>query len=286
VSEAVSTPDRRPLVTIGIPSYDCARYIEQTVRSALAQTYGHIEVLVVDDVSSDDTLSLLAAVDDPRLRVLCNPVNLGAVGNWNRVLDEARGEFVKLLHSDDLIEREAIEMQLAPMLADERVVLVSSRRRIIGQDGKRITTRGARWGQGAIDGREVVRRMVREGSNLIGEPSAVLMRAATLRVAGGFDAGAAYAVDMDLWARLLAHGALYFVPTLLSSFRVSAGQWSVRLADSQAQDVARLLERLGADPSLGLSGADVRAGIRSAMRQAWARRILYAVLSLKRGGRW
>ncbi|HEX9092983.1 MAG TPA: glycosyltransferase family 2 protein, partial [Coriobacteriia bacterium] len=161
----------RPLVTIGIPSYNCGRYIARSVRSALAQTYENIEVLVIDDVSSDETMTVLAEIEDPRLRVLSNPTNLGAVGNWNRVLEEARGDFIKLLHSDDLIGSDAIETLLAPMLADERVVLVSTRRRIIDEDGRHIITRGARWSEGTVDGARVVRSMVREGCNLIGEPS-------------------------------------------------------------------------------------------------------------------
>ncbi|HEX9094247.1 MAG TPA: class I SAM-dependent methyltransferase, partial [Coriobacteriia bacterium] len=100
---------------------------------------------------------------------------------------------------------------------------------------------------------------------------------------GWFDADAAYAVDMDLWARILAQGDLYFVPEPLASFRVSPGQWSVKLADSQARDVERLLARLQAEPGWDLTSADLRAGARSARRQAWARRTLYAALALRRG---
>jgi succinoglycan biosynthesis protein ExoO len=80
-----------PLVTVGIPSYESSRFIEAAVRSALAQDFTDLEVLVIDDQSSDDTVALLAAIDDGRLRVLVNDTNLGAGRNWNRVLEEARG---------------------------------------------------------------------------------------------------------------------------------------------------------------------------------------------------
>jgi putative flippase GtrA len=270
-----------PLVTIGIPAFRSAVFIEQAVRSALAQTYVNLEVLVIDDASDDGTLDVLSGLGDPRLRILRNAENLGAVGNWNRVLAEARGEFVKVLHSDDFIEPEAIARQVAPMLAEPGVVLVSSRRRIVDRAGSSVTVRGARWTTGRRDGRATVREMARAGRNMIGEPTATLLRADALAKAGGFDAAYGYCVDLDLWARLLSVGDLYFIHEPLASFRVSPDQWSVRLADQQAGDMVRLLQKLERDPTMGVSGADVRAGARSAGRQASMRRILYRVLALR-----
>lgn len=269
-----------PLVTIGIPSYNSARFIESTVRSALDQTYPNIEVLIIDDNSPDGTMAVLERIRDPRIRLLSNPSNLGAVGNWDRVLREARGEYVKLLHSDDLIVPDAVQTEVAGMLSDARLVMAASRRRIIDQTGRHIATRGAKWTGGRIEGREAVRSMVRTGTNLIGEPSAVLIRAQTFHEVGGFDESAGYAVDMELWSRLLSRGDLFFVPRPLAAFRVSGGQWSVRLAAEQARDVDRLLTRLGDDPGLGLSERDVRRGARSARWQARARRLLYSLVSL------
>ncbi|MDP2181963.1 MAG: glycosyltransferase [Actinomycetota bacterium] len=269
---------RCPLVTIGIPSYNSARFIEQAVDSALAQTYRQLEVLVIDDVSEDETWSSLLGFSDPRLRILRNDANLGAVGNWNRVLAEAQGEFIKVLHADDFIEPEAIEALVVSSAEDSAIVLASSRRWIVNEGGCRMGTRGARWPRGRIDGRQAVQDMARTGRNLIGEPSATLMRTEAARRVGGFDSKAGYCVDLDLWTRMLVQGDLYFCDTPLASYRVSRGQWSVELAARQSADFRHLLTRLQEEPKFDVSKSDAHRGARAAARQAILRRILYVLL--------
>ena len=270
-----------PLVTVGIPSFECERHVAEALACALAQTWDNLEVLVIDDASHDTTYDVVRAFHDPRLRALRNDTNLGAVANWNRVLAEAKGEYFKLLHSDDAIKPDTIERQVRPLIAEPGLVMASCRRRILDDSGSVIMTRGAKWHAGRRPGRDVARQMVRSGSNLIGEPSAVLVRTSVLREARGFDVDAGYSVDLDLWIRLLDLGDLYFDPEPLADFRVRTGQWSARLADRQAQDVARVLHQARAHESLGLTDADVARGVRSAGREALLRRALYAGLALR-----
>lgn len=276
-----STEARGPLVTIGIPSYNSVRFIEQALNSALGQTYLPIEVLVIDDASNDGTWESLSRIHHPRVRLLRNDTNLGAVGNWNRVLAEARGEFIKVLHGDDFIRPQAIAAQVAALTDDPDVVLVSSRRWIVSEAGCRVGIRGARWRDGRIDGVRAVLEMVRMGRNLIGEPSATLMRAATAREVGGFVPDAGYCVDLDLWTRMLARGDLYFFGAPLASYRISRTQWSVELADQQSADFERLLTRVHHESTFGVSSADVLRGARAASRQALLRRLLYTFLPQK-----
>ena len=94
------------LVSILVPVYNRVNLIEETLRSALAQTYGNFEVLVVDNASSDGTWELLQslAAEDKRLRVFRNDQNLGPVRNWLACLGHAQGQFSKILWSDDLID--------------------------------------------------------------------------------------------------------------------------------------------------------------------------------------
>jgi glycosyltransferase involved in cell wall biosynthesis len=265
-----------PLVTVGIPSYNNAAHVGDALASALAQTYVRLQVLVIDDASTDGTFEVVSAVSDPRLRVLANERNLGAVGNWNRVVAEARGDYVKVLHGDDLLAPDAVSLQVEALEAHPEAVLATSRRRIVNETGTRVATRGPSWPQGVRPGREALAEVARKGANLIGEPSAVLVRAKVLREVGGFDAAAGYVVDLELWARLLLLGDLAFEPRALASYRVRPGQLSEAMAQTQAQDMARLLERLASHPALGITAEDVRRGTRAAKRQARLRRMLYA----------
>jgi glycosyltransferase involved in cell wall biosynthesis len=96
--------DNLPLVSICIPTYNRADMVGKAIESALAQTYPHIEVLVVDNASTDNTADVVTRYRDPRLKFFKNPANLGLFGNFNRCIELARGEFIHILHSDDYID--------------------------------------------------------------------------------------------------------------------------------------------------------------------------------------
>lgn len=116
-----------PLVSILIPVYNRRSLIGDCIRSALDQTYGNIEVIIVDNASTDGTWEVcqeLAGTDD-RVRLFRNEENIGPVRNWRRCADEARGEFVKVLFSDDLLLPRCVEEMVSP-LDDPAVGLVYS----------------------------------------------------------------------------------------------------------------------------------------------------------------
>lgn len=275
----------RPLVTIGVPAYNSAAHIREALVSALAQRYEPLEIIVVDDASTDDTVDIVRSLDDPRLRVVINDTNLGLAGNHDRVIELARGEYVKILHADDLLAPDAIERQAAALADNPGVSLVTSKRVIIDDDGKRIMGRGARWEEGVRGGTAVMHELVRSGRNLLGEPSAQLFRRSIALEVGGYSAEWPYVVDLEFCVRLLARGDLYYVPAELASFRVTPGQQSARLAGVQADDVERLLREVQRDHAREIGEAEIERGIRTARRDARMRRVLYSVLSVPAGHR-
>jgi glycosyltransferase involved in cell wall biosynthesis len=120
-----------PLVSICIPAYNGAPYLAECIESALAQSFGDIEVLVVDDCSVDDTVAIARsyARRDHRVHVSQNSSNLGLVGNWNHSVRLARGEWVKFLHQDDRLAADCVEQMLS--VAKPGVDLVAVRRQIL-----------------------------------------------------------------------------------------------------------------------------------------------------------
>jgi len=114
--------NKNKLVSILIPVYNREKYIEETVKSALTQTYRNIEVIVVDNKSTDNTWEILKmlAKQDNRIRIFQNETNIGPVRNWRRCIDEAKGEYGKILWSDDLIAPDFIEKTL-PYLENKDV---------------------------------------------------------------------------------------------------------------------------------------------------------------------
>ena len=107
------------MVSILIPAYNREKYIEETVRSAMSQTYKNVEIIVVDNFSTDNTWTILEELArlDSRIKIFQNNENIGPMRNWKRCVDEAKGDYGKIIWSDDLIAPEFIQATL-PFLSN------------------------------------------------------------------------------------------------------------------------------------------------------------------------
>lgn len=101
-------------VSIIMPSYNCGKYVEETIRSVQAQTYNNWEILFMDDCSTDDTIRLVSELreKDSRIKMFQNKFNSGAAVSRNNALREAKGRWIAFLDSDDLWEPEKLEKQV------------------------------------------------------------------------------------------------------------------------------------------------------------------------------
>lgn len=97
-------------VSVIIPAYNTEKYIVKAIDSALTQTLTNIEVIVVDDCSSDNTVEVVRAIDDPRLKLICNTRNLGAGGARNKAIAAAKGKWIAVLDSDDWYAPQRLEV--------------------------------------------------------------------------------------------------------------------------------------------------------------------------------
>src|SRR5438093_1026213 len=106
--------DRALMVSVCVPTYNGARFLSQCLDTALAQTWGDFELLIVDDRSTDDTYEIAAeyATRDGRIKLYQNDRNLGLAGNWNRCVQLSRGQWIKFLFQDDLLDVTCISRML------------------------------------------------------------------------------------------------------------------------------------------------------------------------------
>lgn len=123
-----------------------------------------------------------------------------------------------------------------------------------------------------------MRRMARHGTNIFGEGVSILMRRDAAQAAGGFRHLRPYAIDLDLWVRLLEHGPLVAINRTLASFRVTEGAWSVELARQQAGQIRSLLREVRLDPDNGVRRIDFVLGWFRAGLNARLRRLAYGVV--------
>lgn len=217
-----------PVVSICIPTYNHARFLEETLESVCRQSYDDFEVIVIDDCSADATASIARtfASRDSRITVHVNARNLGMVQNWNRCIEMARGTYIKFLFGDDLFSSpEALRLMMAAMEGTAGTVLVSCARTIVDEDSRPIAVASHFPDNYADDGHEVIRRCFRRitrDHNLIGEPSAVMFRKDS--AGRGFDPRYRQLVDLEMWFHILEQGRFAYLATPLCSFRHHEGQ--------------------------------------------------------------
>ena len=125
--------DDTPRVSVIVPAYNAAGFLKRALHSALAQTMPDLELIVVDDASSDATLALAreVAARDPRVQVLHNERNRGMYPTYNRAIDAARGEWIAALDADDVWLPERLERMLAvadseDMVSDDQLIFHTS----------------------------------------------------------------------------------------------------------------------------------------------------------------
>ena len=129
-----------PRVSIGMPVFNGERYLEEAVRSILAQTFRDFELLICDNASTDGTEAIarrLAAGDD-RIRYIRNEENIGAAPNFNRVVEFAKGEYFKWAAHDDLCEPACLERLVEVLDSDPDTVIAFSNTTIIDADSEPI----------------------------------------------------------------------------------------------------------------------------------------------------
>jgi glycosyltransferase involved in cell wall biosynthesis len=237
----------------------------------------------VDDNSPDNTQSIVAGYNDPRIHYLRNPTNLGPEENWNRCLEVAQGRYYKLLPHDDLLEPDCLERQVAILEADaaQEIALVFGSRRIVSPGGRTIMTRGLGHDrEGRVDGRTLVRRCIRAGTNLIGEPGNGLCRRELAVKIGAYDASYPYVIDFDYWARLLLHGDAFYMERRTSAFRVSQGSWSVAIGGKQSREFSDFADKLASESRFQISSSDRMVGAFKAKLNSVARALFYKLLFL------
>lgn len=234
------------LVSICIPAYNSGKYIGKTIESALKQTYDRLEVVVVDDCSTDNTVEVVRSFSDERVRLICNEQNLGMTANWNKCINEAKGEFIKLIPADDCIYPECVAKSVAILNDNPKLSLVIVGSDLINDEDK-IIGKYMHWKKpGQVRGMKIAKRSVMY-NNFFGNPVCAMFRKSDFEKTGGFDPDIPYILDFDLWLGLSAIGDVWVIKDRLSAFRVrrdsNTGVLTGKGAKAYTAEHARLLDK-------------------------------------------
>jgi glycosyltransferase involved in cell wall biosynthesis len=211
-------------VSVCIPTYNCEKYISETIESILAQTFSDFELLIIDNCSNDQTPSIIEtyAKQEPRIKFLVNEENLGMVGNWNSCLAVAKGEFIKFVFADDLLASpDALDRMVTLLESDKSISLACSSRNLIDESSRFISVE-SHFETGIMEGTAVINRCIVNQNNFIGEPSTVMFRKE--QAGRGFNANYKQIVDLEMWLHLLEQGSFAYINEPLCSFRIHGQQ--------------------------------------------------------------
>ena len=223
-----------PLVSICVPCRNAAPYVEATLASLLAQSWRHLEVVVVDDGSTDDSVRRVEAIADPRVRLMRGRFGSAARAR-NVALGEARGELIKFMDADDLLSPDAVAAQVTRLEGRVDAVAMAQWGRFYNND---LTTFELEQRSASADCDPIqwlvqawadAEPMMQAGMYLIPRP--------LLERCGGWDEDLSLIDDFEFFTRLLCHAHhLLYTPEAILYYRSGlAGSLSTRRGRDAAQ---------------------------------------------------
>ena len=218
-------PGRAPLVSVLMASFNHEKYVAEAVRSALGQTLQDLELVIVDDGSTDRTVDEIRGFDDPRISLTALDRNHGMAVAKNQALAMARGKYIAILNSDDAFVPEKLERQVRVLQDLPDLGAVFTGVEVIDDDGQPFSQEGHFYAeifkQPNRSRTEWLRQFFYAG-NCVCAPSVLMRRDRVLEI-GYLDRRFRQLVDMDLWIRLCLRYPIYILPDALTRFRVRAG---------------------------------------------------------------
>jgi glycosyltransferase involved in cell wall biosynthesis len=221
-----------PLVSVGIPTYNGAKHLRESIESVLAQTFKDFELVLIDDLSRDETWAIAQEYlrQDPRISAVRNNKTLGLVGNFNRCIELTKGRYICVWHQDDVMRPENIEKKVAVLETNPQVGFVHSNVLMIDEEGQVLSEH---WEIDSrrdyvLAGRKFFLEMIQPGKNYVCCPS-VLARRACYEKLGHFRRELYFTCDWEMWTRLSLYYDVGCLGAPLVKFRRHKGSESYKI---------------------------------------------------------
>lgn len=211
-----------PRITVLMPVYNCELYIKESIDSILNQTFSDFEFIIIDDASTDETLSIIRSYDDNRIKLIKKPLNTGYTNSLNHGLSIAKGEYIARMDGDDISLPERFAKQVAFLDTNPETVLIGTFFKIIGRD-KIITV---------PEYHDAIKLAMLKDC-CIAHPTVIIRKSCLDKFSLIYDEKKEPAEDYDLWTRLLAVGKLHNLQEVLLHYRVHSSQVSHKRNEQQ-----------------------------------------------------
>jgi glycosyltransferase involved in cell wall biosynthesis len=211
-----------PLISVIIPAYNAESTILETIKSVQDQTFSNLEIILVDDGSTDGTLARVRGIRDERLKIVAG-THLGASAARNRGIEQARGTFVSFIDADDLWTPEKLELQLHALQSKPTAAIAYSWTAFIDQQGRFLFAKERMYFEGNVYAQLLRGCFIASGSN-------VLIRKSVIESTGLFDMSLRAAEDWEYWLRVAERWHFVLVPKYQILYRISLGKMSSDVA--------------------------------------------------------
>jgi len=224
-----------PLVSVITPSYNQAKFLEQTIQSVLAQNYPNIEYLVVDGASSDDSVKIIKKYEK-RINWWVSEKDNGQADAINKGFQQSKGEIIAWLNSDDMYLKDTVVKAQEALARNPQAGMVFGNVLSIDENSSVFNT--MRYGNWNLNDLLCFR--------IIGQPG-VFMRRAALEQAGWLDPSFHCLLDHHLWLRIASFRQLLYVNEFLAAARYHPAAKNVAFAKDFQQEALRILDWISSD---------------------------------------
>lgn len=242
-------------VSVIIPAFNAAKTIIRAIDSARQQHVGPIEIIVIDDGSTDRTVDVVRnnISSDENIQILQMQTNSGVSAARNTGISIAQGKYLAFLDADDIWLPAKLRKQIDRMEQDASITLVSCNSRLISESG--VPLKEGHLNRPPVEGTDAWKTLLIY--NFIPTPT-VLTRTALVKALGGFDVSLAVGEDLDLWIKLGIQGRIAILPDILINYYDLAGSLMKRHSDRTAAIVLPMLDKHIAAQRRQLTRREVR----------------------------
>src|SRR5713101_2969912 len=229
-------------VSVCIPAYNGQDYVSKSVESVLQQSFSDWELVICDDASTDETPDICRSFQDRRIRYLRFDRNGGQAVNWNRCLEAAAGEYIVLLHQDDMLAPTYLGRAVEVLDRHSSVGLVHCSVQHVDANGNPILLQRTYEADRVQPGEALWRELVVRGC--VVNPAGVMVRKAAYRVVGPFTTRIHWGIDWHMWIRIAIRFEVAYLTDTLAFYREHAqsGTGAVAAAARNGPDELWVIE--------------------------------------------
>lgn len=214
-----------PTISVVVPAYNAGKTIQNTLESVLKQTFSDLELIVINDGSTDNTLEILDTIQDPRIKIFSYE-NGGLPVARNRGISQSTGEFISFIDADDLWTPDKLELQLTALQNHPEAGVAYSWSVFMDDKGEYFHADDPIYYEGNVFAKLLLRNFITHGSNL-------LIRRQAIESVGNFDLTVPPCADWDFYLRLAARWLFVVVPKPQIFYRQSSSSMSAKVEEME-----------------------------------------------------